>query len=85
MAFSIQSTRATARKRTVERYGSIANRFRKQLVEQLGEGGIMVLPLGPQRRSQSIVKLTRTARGLDRTDLIAVRFVPLLPGRAQEL
>ena len=55
------------------------------LVEQLGEGGIMVLPLGPQRRSQSIVKLTRTAEGLDRTDLIAVRFVPLLPGRAQEL
>ena len=55
------------------------------LVEQLVEGGIMVLPLGPQRGSQSIVKLTKTKQGLDRTDLIAVRFVPLLAGKAQEL
>jgi protein-L-isoaspartate(D-aspartate) O-methyltransferase len=55
------------------------------LVDQLAEGGIMVLPLGAQRRSQSIVKLTKTKNGLDRVDLIAVRFVPLLSGKAQEL
>jgi protein-L-isoaspartate(D-aspartate) O-methyltransferase len=55
------------------------------LVEQLVEGGIMVLPLGPQRRSQSIVRLTKTKDGLERADLIVVRFVPLLSGKAREL
>jgi protein-L-isoaspartate(D-aspartate) O-methyltransferase len=55
------------------------------LVEQLVEGGIMVLPLGPQRRSQSIVRLTKTKDGLGRADLIVVRFVPLLSGKAREL
>jgi len=55
------------------------------LVDQLGEGGIMVLPLGPHGKSQHIVKLTKTPTRLEREDLIAVRFVPLLPGQAQEL
>jgi protein-L-isoaspartate(D-aspartate) O-methyltransferase len=55
------------------------------LVEQLGEGGIMVLPLGPHHGAQSIVRLTKTAQGLAREELIAVRFVPLLPGQAREL
>jgi protein-L-isoaspartate(D-aspartate) O-methyltransferase len=55
------------------------------LVEQLAEGGKMVLPLGPRRGPQCIVKLTKTAAGLARQDLIAVRFVPLLPGQAREL
>jgi protein-L-isoaspartate(D-aspartate) O-methyltransferase len=55
------------------------------LVEQLGEGGVMVLPVGPQAGSQCIVKLTRTAAGLEREELIGVRFVPLLPGQAREL
>ena len=56
------------------------------LVEQLGEGGKLVLPLGPRNGTQYIVKLTKMADGtLAREDLIAVRFVPLLPGRAREL
>src|ERR1700731_377764 len=56
------------------------------LVEQLGEGGKLVLPLGPRNGTQYIVKLTKTADGtLAREDLIAVRFVPLLPGQAREL
>ena len=56
------------------------------LVEQLGEGGKMVLPLGPRNGAQYIVKLTKAADGmLAREDLIAVRFVPLLPGQAREL
>jgi len=56
------------------------------LVAQLGSGGKMVLPLGPRRGSQSIVKLIKAANGeLTREDLIAVRFVPLLPGQAREL
>jgi protein-L-isoaspartate(D-aspartate) O-methyltransferase len=55
------------------------------LIEQLAEGGIMVLPLGPHKGPQSIVRLTKTKEGLVRENLIAVRFVPLLSGKAQEL
>jgi protein-L-isoaspartate(D-aspartate) O-methyltransferase len=55
------------------------------LVEQLVEGGKMVLPLGPREGTQHIVKLAKGANGPTRENLIAVRFVPLLPGRAREL
>ena len=55
------------------------------LVEQLVDGGVMVLPLGPHARSQSIVKLTKSGEGITREDLIGVRFVPLVSGKAQEL
>jgi len=55
------------------------------LVEQLAEGGVMLLPLGPQAGTQEIVKLTKTNEGLGREHLIGVRFVPLLPGQAREL
>jgi protein-L-isoaspartate(D-aspartate) O-methyltransferase len=55
------------------------------LLEQLAEGGIMVLPLGQHDDAQRIVKLTRGAEGVTRQDLIWVRFVPLLPGQAREL
>ena len=33
------------------------------LIEQLAEGGIMVLPLGPHGGAQEIVKLTKTGDG----------------------
>jgi len=56
------------------------------LVAQLGEGGKMVLPLGPRNGPQYIVKLSKTPGGeLVREELIAVRFVPFLPGQAREL
>jgi protein-L-isoaspartate(D-aspartate) O-methyltransferase len=55
------------------------------LIDQLAEGGIMVLPLGPHGGSQHIIKLTKTQTGVIRENLIAVRFVPLLPGQAKEL
>ncbi|HSV21842.1 MAG TPA: protein-L-isoaspartate O-methyltransferase, partial [Xanthobacteraceae bacterium] len=55
------------------------------LVDQLVMNGIMVLPLGPQDEHQMLVKLARTKDGVTRTELIGVRFVPLLPGQAQEL
>jgi protein-L-isoaspartate(D-aspartate) O-methyltransferase len=57
----------------------------KALVDQLAEGGIMVLPLGPHHTSQQLVKLTKGKAGLEQEVLIGVRFVPLLPGRASEL
>jgi protein-L-isoaspartate(D-aspartate) O-methyltransferase len=56
------------------------------LVEQLGESGKMVLPLGRRKGPQYIVKLEKAPDGeLAREDLIAVRFVPLLSGQAREL
>jgi protein-L-isoaspartate(D-aspartate) O-methyltransferase len=62
-----------------------AEKIPDALVEQLAEGGKMVLPLGPRRGPQYIVKLSKAAGGLARQDLIPVRFVPLLPGQAREL
>ena len=56
------------------------------LLDQLANGGKMLLPLGPHHGTQHIVKLTKSASGeVERESLIAVRFVPLLPGRAREL
>lgn len=55
------------------------------LVDQLAPDGVMLLPLGPHAGPQRLVKLTRTAEGEAREDLIWVRFVPLLPGQAREL
>jgi len=57
----------------------------QMLIDQLGEGGIMVLPLGSQAGPQTLVKLTKSAEGVDPEELIGVRFVPLLPGQAREL
>ncbi len=63
-----------------------AEKVPEALVAQLAEGGKMVLPVGPRHDAQYIVKLTKQpGGGLTRENLIAVRFVPLLPGRAREL
>jgi protein-L-isoaspartate(D-aspartate) O-methyltransferase len=51
------------------------------LVEQLAEGGRLVLPLG--QGVQDLVRLTRTADGVRRETLFGVRFVPMT-GEAQE-
>ena len=55
------------------------------LTAQLAEGGIMILPLGPHGGAQELVRLANTGQGLTQETLIAVRFVPLLPGQAREL
>jgi len=63
-----------------------AEEIPEALVAQLVTGGKMILPLGPRNGPQYIVKLTREPGGeLGREELIAVRFVPLLPGQAKEL
>jgi len=62
-----------------------AEEIPQALVDQLAEGGVMLLPLGPHDGPQRIVKLTKNAQGTRRDDLIPVRFVPLLPGRARAL
>jgi len=55
------------------------------LVTQLVDNGIMILPLGSHEGSQHIIKLTKLQTGTQRENLIPVRFVPMLPGQAQEL
>ncbi len=62
-----------------------AEKLPEELIEQLKDGGAMILPLGPHGGSQHIVKLTKSQTGIEHEQLIAVRFVPLLPGRAREL
>jgi protein-L-isoaspartate(D-aspartate) O-methyltransferase len=62
-----------------------AERVPQALVDEMAEGGVMVLPLGPHSDAQRLVKLTKSASGVAREDLIWVRFVPLLPGQAREL
>ena len=50
------------------------------LVDQLGEGGVMVLPVGPERGEQELLRLTRSDAGVREEMLASVRFVPLLSG-----
>ena len=57
----------------------------KALTQQLDDGGVMLLPLGPQSGTQHLVKLTKSAGRLARETLLTVRFVPLVPGQAREL
>ena len=55
------------------------------LIEQLREGGIMVLPVGQSDDIQQLIKIEKTADGLIYHELNEVRFVPLLPNIAQDV
>jgi protein-L-isoaspartate(D-aspartate) O-methyltransferase len=49
------------------------------LLAQLADGGRLVMPLGPERGGQELVRLTRvTPERVEREDLGAVLFVPLV-------
>jgi protein-L-isoaspartate(D-aspartate) O-methyltransferase len=54
------------------------------LLAQLREGGIMVVPVGQSDAVQSLIRVTRTAQGLEYEELLPVRFVPLLEGLGQD-
>ena len=54
------------------------------LLEQLKPGGIMVVPVGQSDTVQSLIKVTRNARGFDYEELRPVRFVPLVEGLGSE-
>ncbi len=53
------------------------------LVDQLKIGGRMIMPLGDDRDSQSLVQIDKTATGVTGKSLLPVRFVPLMRGRVQ--
>jgi protein-L-isoaspartate(D-aspartate) O-methyltransferase len=53
------------------------------LADQLGEGGVMVLPIGPPGGDQEVVRLRRIAGRLETERLLPVRFVPLVADFSQ--
>jgi len=55
------------------------------LVEQLGDDGVMVVPVGPAGGSQDLLRVERTADGHRTTKIAIVRFVPLVAGRAETM
>lgn len=48
------------------------------LVEQLRDGGRLVIPVGPETRGQRLLRVRKLADGIDQEDLGDVRFVPLI-------
>jgi protein-L-isoaspartate(D-aspartate) O-methyltransferase len=60
-------------------------RLPEELTRRLAPGGILIAPVGPHHGVQTLVRLIRTETGFDRKELVDVRFVPALPGIAQEL
>jgi protein-L-isoaspartate(D-aspartate) O-methyltransferase len=55
------------------------------LTQRLELAGILIAPVGPHQGAQTLIRVTRTATGLERKELVDVRFVPALPGIAREL
>jgi protein-L-isoaspartate(D-aspartate) O-methyltransferase len=53
--------------------------------DQLAVGGVMIAPVGPEGEIQELQRITRTETGREQRALLAVRFVPLLPGVARSL
>ncbi|MEM8573550.1 MAG: protein-L-isoaspartate(D-aspartate) O-methyltransferase [Pseudomonadota bacterium] len=53
------------------------------LLDQLKDGGRMIIPLGETRDTQQLVQIEKTPEGLVETALLPVRFVPLVHGRVK--
>ena len=54
------------------------------LLAQLKEGGIMVLPVGQSDAVQHLIRVRKTAAGLEYDEMRSVRFVPLLEGLGKD-
>jgi protein-L-isoaspartate(D-aspartate) O-methyltransferase len=50
------------------------------LLDQLAEGGIMVIPVGSDTE-QLLLRIEKTPQGIQQQHLMPVRFVPLIEGR----
>lgn len=57
----------------------------ENLIERLEIGGILIAPVGPHQGVQTLTRLSRTDTGIERKELVEVRFVPALSGVAREL
>lgn len=51
-----------------------------ELLYQLKNGGIMIIPVGAQNETQHVVRITRNGDDFDVKTLLPVKFVPLLSG-----
>lgn len=56
----------------------------EKLVEQLGEGGVMIIPIGEQFGHQILTRVEKTLKGITQTPLLDVRFVPMVEGVVRE-
>ena len=52
------------------------------LLDQMAVGGIMIIPMGYDKSSQHVYRITRYEDGFESERLMPVRFVPLLPNIA---
>ncbi|MEO8160780.1 MAG: protein-L-isoaspartate(D-aspartate) O-methyltransferase [Arenimonas sp.] len=52
----------------------------QSLLDQLGEGGTLVAPVGAANATQALLRVRKTPEGVLREDLGKVVFVPLVPG-----
>jgi protein-L-isoaspartate(D-aspartate) O-methyltransferase len=57
----------------------------ESLTGRLEPGGVMVAPVGRHDGIQTLVRIVNGDAGLERRELVEVRFVPALPGIAREL
>jgi len=57
-----------------------ASEIPQVLVESLVDGGLMVVPVGDERRDQVLKRVRRVGAGTEIEELGAVRFVPLVQG-----
>jgi protein-L-isoaspartate(D-aspartate) O-methyltransferase len=55
------------------------------LGQRLEPEGVLIAPVGPQQGTQTLIRMVRTDAGIERKELVDVRFVPALPGIAREL
>jgi protein-L-isoaspartate(D-aspartate) O-methyltransferase len=55
----------------------------QELLNQLNLKGLMVIPIDRGGHGQVLVRIKRTAQGFQSTDLLPVKFVPLLEGVAK--
>lgn len=54
------------------------------LLQSLVDGGILVIPVGEERRDQKLLRIRRKGEEFIREDLGGVRFVPLVGGLPRE-
>lgn len=57
----------------------------QSLLSRLEPDGILIAPVGPLEGSQMLTRFQRTGEDYPSQELVAVRFVPTLPGVAREL
>ncbi|MET0970330.1 MAG: protein-L-isoaspartate(D-aspartate) O-methyltransferase [Tardiphaga sp.] len=55
------------------------------LIERLEPDGVLMAPVGPHNGKQALVRIHKTEGGIERKELVHVRFVAALKGVAREL